>query len=119
MYYLNGNFYKEEPIFNDFFYGQSVFETMLGINGKIIFLEEHIKRMKKSAKLLDINVKREIKNELKEVLNKFKNDKEFMVKIQVSNNNIYIKIIDFVGREAESGIKAQFVKNYYQIHRQS
>lgn len=114
MYYLNGVISSEELLNEDFFYGYSLFETMYGINGKVLFLKEHIKRMLESAKLIGINIKNDIDKDINNFIKKFGKMEEFMFKIQVSNNNFYMKVVKFNGREANGGITASFVKKYYQ-----
>ena len=114
MYYLNGVISSEELLNEDFFYGYSLFETMYGMNGKVLFLNEHINRMLESAKLIGINIKNDIDKDINNFIEKFGEMEEFMFKIQVSNNNFYMKILKFSGREADEGITASFVKKYYQ-----
>lgn len=114
MYYLNGTISENELLTEDFFYGYSLFETMYGLNGKILFLDEHINRMRESAKLIGINIKNNIHKDIFNFIDKFGKMDEFMFKIQVSNNNFYMKVLEFKGREAEEGITASFVKKYYQ-----
>lgn len=114
MYYLNGVISSEELLNEDFFYGYSLFETMYGIDGKVLFLNEHINRMLESAKLIGINIKNDIDKDINNFIEKFGKMEEFMFKIQVSNNNFYMKILKFSGREADEGITASFVKKYYQ-----
>ena len=114
MYYLNGIISEKELLSEDFFYGYSLFETMYGVNGKVLFLEKHLDRIKKSAKLIGINIKEDINANIADFINKFGNLEEFMFKIQVSNNNLYMKILSFKGREADEGITASFIGKYYQ-----
>ena len=64
MYYLNGVISSEELLNEDFFYGYSLFETMYGMNGKVLFLNEHINRMLESAKLIGINIKNDINKDI-------------------------------------------------------
>ena len=87
---------------------------MYGMNGKVLFLNEHINRMLESAKLIGINIKNDIDKDITNFIEKFGKMEEFMFKIQVSNNNFYMKILKFSGREADEGITASFVKKYYQ-----
>ena len=44
MYYLNGNYYESDPMGSDFFYGLSLFETIMGKKNNAVFLDEHLKR---------------------------------------------------------------------------
>ena len=112
MYYLNGIISEKELLSEDFFYGYSLFETMSRGKGKVLFLEKHLDRIKKSAKLIGINIKEDIYANIADFINKFGNLEEFMFKIQVSNNNLYMKILSFKGREADDGITASFIGKY-------
>lgn len=114
MYYLNGKNYDIEPLSNDFLYGYSLFETLYGINGKILFFENHLERLYKSAKKIQMKINVDIKKEVCKFLLQSNNLKEFMIKIQVSENNFYIKIDDFEGRYVPKGIEANFIENIYQ-----
>ena len=64
MYYLNGVISSEELLNEDFFYGYSLFETMYGMDGRVLFLNEHINRMLESAKLIGINIKNDIDKDI-------------------------------------------------------
>lgn len=115
MYYLNGKIYQIEPMNDDFFYGFSLFETMYGFKGKIYFFEEHIKRLKDSMEKIGMNVGFDIKKVILNFLNmREKSMNEFMIKIQISEKNCYMKITPFEGREASQGIEAEFIKEFYQ-----
>ncbi len=57
--FLNGKFIPQEeaklPVSTPgFLYGWGLFETMRAYNKKIVYFDEHLKRLKKSARLLDI-----------------------------------------------------------------
>lgn len=114
MYYLNGDISEKEVLADDFFYGYSLFETMYGLNGKILFLDEHIKRLTKSAQLINIKVKENIREEILNFVVINSKINEFMFKIQVSNDKFYMKMVEFEGREADKGVTASFVDRYYQ-----
>lgn len=114
MYYLNGKIYDKEQKGKDFFYAYSLFETMYGIEGKVVFLEEHLERLYSSAKKIELFIGFDIKEELKKFIEKFPKKKEFMVKIQISEDELYMKISDFQGREEEKGVSAEFIEGFYQ-----
>lgn len=115
MYFLNGKYYETDPMGNDFFYGYSLFETIMGLKNIPVFLDEHLERLEKSSKLLGIKnvIKKDVIFEIikKE---KLKENDEFLVKIQVSDKNNYLKIERTNLREAESGIQVKIIDNYYQ-----
>ena len=114
MYFLNGEIYENEPLNNDFFYGYSLFETIYGKDGKLIFFEEHLERLEKASIKIEMRIDFDIKKEVLNFVQKKKNLTEFMVKIQVSEKNLYIKIEDFQGRDFPDGIKAELIKEPYQ-----
>lgn len=114
MYYLNGEIFDIDPKGEDFFYGYSLFETIYGIKGKLIFLEEHLERLYLSAKQINLKINFDIENEILKFLRHQNNKEEFMLKIQVSERNLYIKYADFIGRESEQGVEAHFIDNFYQ-----
>ncbi len=114
MYYLNGRIEKEEILSNDFFYGESIFETMYGKKMKIFFLEEHLERLKKSMDFLGISNKIDFYKLIDEFIKQHEEIDEFIFKIQVSSKNLYMKLEKFQGREAEKGIEVSFVKEIYQ-----
>lgn len=115
MYYLNNKFYDEDPMEKDFFYGYSLFETMMGKYNRIVFFDEHMKRLKKSAKLLEIknSLEKEVIDEIIKKENLKEND-EFLVKVQISDKNNYVKIEKIELREAEMGIKVKIIDKYFQ-----
>ena len=59
--FLNGKFTplkeaKLSPISPGFFYGWGLFETMRAYNNRIVYLEEHLKRIKQSSKLINMRL---------------------------------------------------------------
>lgn len=114
MYYLNGKILDKEPYDDSIFYGKSLFETIAIINGKALFLEEHIGRLRISCKKLNIPIVENFESELSLFLKRARDLREGMLKIQVSDRNLYIKIQPFSLRNFPDGIKAGFIKNYYQ-----
>ena len=114
MYYLNGIISEKELSNEDFFYGYSLFETMYGLKGKILFLEEHLTRLTESAKLIGISIDFELEKKIFDFIKQFNEIEEFMIKIQVSQNSFYMKIEKFKGRTEIEGIKGEFIKDYYQ-----
>ena len=62
MYILNGRVYKTEentvsPLSESFMFGYGLFETLKVLNGKILFLEEHIDRLINGCKTLKLPLK--------------------------------------------------------------
>lgn len=114
MYYLNEKMYNESPVGEDFFYGLSLFETIMGYKKRLIFLDEHLKRLENSMKFLGIDKKIE-KDYLYSFINNERNlNDEFMLKIQVSSEKIFVKIENFSHRYFENGIKLVNIEKYYQ-----
>ncbi|AFS79113.1 aminodeoxychorismate lyase PabC [Gottschalkia acidurici 9a] len=67
MYILNGSVYKTEentvsPLSESFMFGYGLFETLKVLNGKILFLEEHIDRLISGCKTLKLTLKDSKKN---------------------------------------------------------
>lgn len=114
MFNLNGEFYDKEPQTDDFFYGYSLFETMYGIKNKVVFFEEHLNRLKKSADIIGISIKWDIKKEVYKLISKNGDTNEFMIKLQISNDNFYIKMAEFEGRVNDEGIDVSFIQGLYQ-----
>lgn len=61
MYILNGEIYKNkdktiEPTSQAFMFGYGLFETMKILNGKILFFDEHLKRLKSACKTLKLEL---------------------------------------------------------------
>ncbi|TDT68613.1 4-amino-4-deoxychorismate lyase [Hypnocyclicus thermotrophus] len=114
MYYLNEKIYNKSPLGEDYFYGISLFETIMGYKNKLIFLDEHLKRLENSMKFIGIDKKIE-KNYLYDLINQEKDlNDEFMLKIQVSSENLFIKIENFSHRYFKNGIKLVEIVKYYQ-----
>lgn len=114
MYYLNGIVSDKEVFGEDFFYGYSVFETIYGRKGSLIFLNEHIERLKKSMDILEIRIENDILLEINKFLMAHANYEEFYLKVQVSRTNFYMKLEEFSGRYFEFGIKCQMIEKIYQ-----
>lgn len=77
---------------NGFFFGEGLFETMLIHNGNVIFLKEHLERINKGLKILNIN--KEIDE--KEIVGAIKklNCKSGVLKLAVSDKNNIITVRD-------------------------
>lgn len=114
MYYLNGELFELEPLGDDFFYGYSIFETMYGLKGKLIFLNEHLARLQDAMSIVGIKTSYDLLLEINNFMNKCKKYEEFFLKIQISNKNLYIKMEEFEGRHFDLGIKCEIIKNFYQ-----
>ena len=114
MFCLNGKLLKEDPYDSSIFYGKSLFETIAIIKGKILFLEEHLERLGKSADILGIEVDVNIKKKVEDFVSKYGSFDEGMIKIQISEKNLYMKILPFELRDFPLGIKASFINEYYQ-----
>ncbi len=113
MYRLNGKEYNEDP-FSDFQnYGKGLFETLYGIDNKIIFYKEHLDRLKFSMKFIKLECEFNIEKEIEDILRQ-NIYKEFMLKILVAEETFYLKLLPFQGRYFEGGIKAKVIKNFYQ-----
>lgn len=61
MYILNGKIYDNNektinPLSQGFMFGYGLFETLKILEGKILFLDEHIKRLEESVKKLSLNL---------------------------------------------------------------
>jgi branched-chain amino acid aminotransferase len=59
LVYINGHFVPAEQakvsVFDSaYLYGQGLFETLVAVDGRILFLKEHLARLKKGARLLKI-----------------------------------------------------------------
>lgn len=84
--YYNGKYSLIEEMmipFNDrvHFFGDGVYDATCSVNGKILFIDEHIDRFFNSSKLLKINLdyeKEELKNILYEMLSKVDSDINFV-----------------------------------------
>lgn len=114
MFCLNGRLLQEEPYDSSIFYGKSLFETIAIINGKTLFLKEHLERLRKSADVLGILVVADIEKQVEDFVAKYGFFEEGMLKLQISEKDLYMKILPFELRDFPSGIKAGFIKEYYQ-----
>ena len=59
--FLQGEFVSEDEakvsvLDRGFLYGDSVYETIRAVKGKIVFLKEHVDRLRQSARLLDLDL---------------------------------------------------------------
>ena len=64
MYILNGKIYKNNegtiaPTSQAFMFGYGVFETLKVLKGKILFMEEHLERLEKGCRTLNISLNEE------------------------------------------------------------
>lgn len=114
MYYLNGEILYEEPYDESIFYGKSIFETIAVINGKSLFLKEHLDRLFLSSKKLKINIQENLEGLVLSFISKYSSSNEEMLKILVSNNKIYMKLLPFKLRDFPNGTNAILIKNYFQ-----
>ncbi|WP_099189213.1 aminotransferase class IV [Tepidibacter mesophilus] len=88
-------------------FGIGIFETMKVINGKVIFLEEHLSRMYNSIEKLNFNTSIE-KSELKDKINCFVetvNYKALRVSVYDEGYNIQLRNIDYTNADYKEGFK--------------
>lgn len=112
MYFLNGKDYDGEFESKSFFYGYGCFETIRIKNYKLVFYKEHIKRLKESLKKLKIYNNcnyLEIEKKLLKL-----NIKNGVLKILITDKDLYYSYKKMEARESELGIKSSIIKNYYQ-----
>jgi len=116
MIYLNGEITKEEMKSNGFFYGYGCFETIMGLKKKPTFFDEHINRLQKSLKYLDIYREIDYKKIVTELIKKedLKLEDEFYIKIAVTDTEVYIKLEKIKLREENNGIIIGKIEKYYQ-----
>lgn len=114
MYYLNGEVLNKEPYDESIFYGKSLFETIAVINSKALFLNEHLDRLFLSSNKLKINIQGNLKELVLNFISKYSSTNEEMLKILVSNNKLYMKLLPFKLRDFPNGTKAMLIKNYFQ-----
>ncbi|SMB96332.1 4-amino-4-deoxychorismate lyase [Desulfonispora thiosulfatigenes DSM 11270] len=97
MIIINNEVKKTLELDSGFMTGKGVFETILVIKGKAVFLEDHLDRLKNG--LLFLNIKKQITKE--EVLKKIAyfyyelNKNKFVLKISVSELNIIYSTRDY------------------------
>ncbi|MEJ8555429.1 aminotransferase class IV [Tepidibacter sp. Z1-5] len=88
-------------------FGIGIFETMKVINGKVIFLEEHLSRMYSSIEKLNLNMPIE-KRELKEKINCFIENvdyKALRVSVYDEGFNIQLRNINYTYDDYKEGFK--------------
>ncbi|SHI89521.1 4-amino-4-deoxychorismate lyase [Clostridium cavendishii DSM 21758] len=92
MFIINGKEDKALNLDSGYFFGRAIFETLL-VKDKPLFLEDHIKRLNDSSKILKI--KKVInENEIIELINKF-SIKNTVLKIVLSEENLILATRDF------------------------
>lgn len=116
MYYLNGEILKKDPYTEADFYGKALFETIYGRGKILFFLEKHLERIEASAEKIKIGTGKDLKRKIEDFLDLagYGRDENIMFKLQVSKNNIYMKVLPFEPRFFPEGIKAGFIEGYYQ-----
>ena len=116
MIYLNGEIIKSERKSSGFFYGYGCFETIMGLKRMPIFFDEHISRLQKSLKYLDIYRKINYKKIITELIEKenLNLEDEFYIKIAVTDTEIYVKVEKIKLREEKNGIVVGKIEKYYQ-----
>ncbi|CAH2213696.1 aminotransferase class IV [Tepidibacter aestuarii] len=88
-------------------FGIGIFETMKIINGKVIFLDEHLNRMYTSIEKLNLNRPIE-KNELKEKISCFAENvayKALRVSVYDEGYNIQLRDINYTNNDYKDGFK--------------
>lgn len=113
MYRLNGKTYEKDPFSNFQNYGKGLFETLYGVNNKILFYKEHLERLRKSMDFINLRINYNIEKEIEKIL-EVNSYKELMLKILVAEETFYLKLLPFQGRYFEDGIKIKTIKNFYQ-----
>lgn len=118
MIYFNNEFTVDESITNNkgFNYGIGCFETLMGIGRNVIFLEEHLKRLKNSMEYLQITREYDwygIIGELIRFENISAND-EYSLKILVTDKDVMVVLKKIKLREEPLGIKVKIIKELYQ-----
>lgn len=115
VFFLNGDFYDNDPFGDEIYYGASIFETIMIYKGKLIFLEEHINRLKKASEFIGIDVKDDELSYLTKVMTESaKNFGEGSAKILISQNNKSFKITNMKLREFNDGIKIKKESKLFQ-----
>ena len=118
MIYFNNEFTVDESIANNmgFNYGIGCFETLMGIGRKVIFLEEHLKRLKNSKEYLGIAREYNWYGIIGELI-RFENiseTDEYSLKILVTDKDIMIVLKRIKLRVEPLGIKVKIIREFYQ-----
>lgn len=105
--FLNGKFVLEEgakisALPGGYLYGWGIFETMRSYNNKIVYLEQHLSRIKKSCKLINMRFPYNI-NKLKEV-----------IKRTVKINGFSDAYVRLTLRKSKAGTEASVITKVYQ-----
>ncbi|MGM0507671.1 MAG: aminotransferase class IV [Fusobacteriota bacterium] len=117
MIYLNGNFIKKSKKENmGFSYGYGCFETIMGLNEKCVFLDDHINRLKKSLKYLNIHRKINFKQIIEKLIKKsdLSQNDEFSLKIIITDRDIFFQIKKMGLRVKKEGVSLGKIHKFYQ-----
>lgn len=98
MRLINGSLKKKLEIDDGYIHSKSVFETLLVVQGKGIFLKEHVRRLKEGIDFLSITqeiIEDEVVERIRYFSRILKIDR-FVLKIQVSDRNIVYSTREYI-----------------------
>ena len=118
MIYFNNEFTIDHSICTDrgFNYGIGCFETIMGVGHKVVFLEEHLKRLKNSMEYLGIYREIDWYGIIGELI-RFENiteNEEFSVKIVVNDKQCMIVLKKIKLRDEPEGVRVKIIKDMFQ-----